>query len=579
MPTTPVANLGESRAAHRPQEGTATRHANGSSAASTAARAPTVSHDGPTPMSAPAADDARVESNPGDILCKWWKQGYCNRGDSCWFRHYYIDGESCEASSSRSPTIGTRFRATALPFTPSQHTSEAVSPPDQTEPSDVAAEPLPEQPPCAICFELPATYGLLENCDHAFCLSCIRAWRDNKEKDPDLVAGQINKACPACRQRSHYVTPSSAFHIKGPQKDAAVTRYKAVLASKPCKFFEESKQSRNGRLWCPFGDDCHYRHTLTEGDDRYTFGRGASEMLSERRNTRRLDRDRAMDIFGVDLVHTLGSGLPRRRGQRRRDSDRPSRPAHAHAHAQIQSLSFDFDANALLSVVHRNRDDDFMDQGEWYQVDAEDFLDGLSDVSDWSDLVPSQEDPVAEPWDWVCEPFADQLRQWMHSIRGRPEANAMLASLMSSDADRVREFLEDMLSVAAGHYPSEPPRTRRQGEDVAEYRRRVYRWLCGCPQLQELGLGSWRVPASSARGSDSPSPSSSPPLHGPTTGDDAPRPSNRSQRRLAQRRYLAHRHRNGDGQHEGGGALPSPESPDEGYETVTHEEGCMNAAM
>lgn len=31
--------------------------------------------------------------------------------------------------------------------------------------------------PCAICYEIPQLYGILENCGHTFCYECIANWR------------------------------------------------------------------------------------------------------------------------------------------------------------------------------------------------------------------------------------------------------------------------------------------------------------------------------------------------------------------------------------------------------------------
>ncbi|KAI0285855.1 hypothetical protein BGY98DRAFT_244404 [Russula aff. rugulosa BPL654] len=65
--------------------------------------------------------------------CRYFAAGYCKRGEKCWFRH--------------------------------------VSP----------AKPLPTDPGesliCAICMEEPATFGLLVDCSHVFCIDCIRNWR------------------------------------------------------------------------------------------------------------------------------------------------------------------------------------------------------------------------------------------------------------------------------------------------------------------------------------------------------------------------------------------------------------------
>jgi hypothetical protein len=60
---------------------------------------------------------------------------------------------------------------------------------------------------CVICTDSirkrGEKFGMLENCDHAFCLSCIRSWRKQKENQD-----RINlRMCPVCRNESFFVIP------------------------------------------------------------------------------------------------------------------------------------------------------------------------------------------------------------------------------------------------------------------------------------------------------------------------------------------------------------------------------------
>ena len=55
---------------------------------------------------------------------------------------------------------------------------------------------------CAICLERVLStrgrkFGLLENCEHAFCLACIRSWRATAEAGPagDAVRLRANVQC------------------------------------------------------------------------------------------------------------------------------------------------------------------------------------------------------------------------------------------------------------------------------------------------------------------------------------------------------------------------------------------------
>ncbi|CAL1526259.1 unnamed protein product, partial [Lymnaea stagnalis] len=43
-------------------------------------------------------------------------------------------------------------------------------------------------------------FGILENCNHCFCLDCIRQWRNNKS-----VTIETHRSCPTCRTHSDFV--------------------------------------------------------------------------------------------------------------------------------------------------------------------------------------------------------------------------------------------------------------------------------------------------------------------------------------------------------------------------------------
>jgi E3 ubiquitin-protein ligase makorin len=131
---------------------------------------------------------SRQNLPPAEIDCKWWKQGYCFRGSTCYFRHDAalagVDNPKYEANrekkEQRESDIGesTWTIVSIIPmkahmlqvdsackdgYSPSP--SRGVSLDNSTEPS------ISIQEQCAICFQIPSTLGLLVNCDHVFCLS------------------------------------------------------------------------------------------------------------------------------------------------------------------------------------------------------------------------------------------------------------------------------------------------------------------------------------------------------------------------------------------------------------------------
>lgn len=85
---------------------------------------------------------------------------------------------------------------------------------------------------CGICMEVvwekePASerrFGILECCNHIFCLSCIRKWRASKAYENKVV-----KACPECRVKSDFVTPSRFWFENHDSKKKIIDEYKSKL--------------------------------------------------------------------------------------------------------------------------------------------------------------------------------------------------------------------------------------------------------------------------------------------------------------------------------------------------------------
>ncbi len=133
---------------------------------------------------------------------------------------------------------------------------------------------------------------LIANCTHAFCLTCVRKWRSKK-----VTGDPGNKSCPVCRTKSNFIVPANR-HLKGAEKEQAISNYKSNMAAKPCRDFEKSKASGGSRLHCGFADDCFYAHTV-DGEP-FRFGMGAEEM----RSLRSLRRNRGYRGMGLlDHAH------------------------------------------------------------------------------------------------------------------------------------------------------------------------------------------------------------------------------------------------------------------------------------
>jgi hypothetical protein len=116
---------------------------------------------------------------------------------------------------------------------------------------------------CCICYERvldkvgsERKFGLL-SCDHAFCLGCIRNWRNNTTGGVDIDAAL--RTCPVCRTTTHFITPSSVWPQTAEEKEEIITGYKAKLASIDCRYFNL------GEGTCPFGSSCMYKHAYPDG--------------------------------------------------------------------------------------------------------------------------------------------------------------------------------------------------------------------------------------------------------------------------------------------------------------------------
>ena len=110
---------------------------------------------------------------------------------------------------------------------------------------------------CGVCLEpvlaRRGRFGLLEGCEHTFCIECLRSWRSTHAIRPDVA-----RSCPECRAPSHFVVPSSV-HVIGERKAALTAAYLANLRAIPCRHFNY------GEGTCPFGSSCFYAHTDRHG--------------------------------------------------------------------------------------------------------------------------------------------------------------------------------------------------------------------------------------------------------------------------------------------------------------------------
>ncbi|XP_056896411.1 makorin, ring finger protein, 4 isoform X3 [Takifugu flavidus] len=112
-------------------------------------------------------------------------------------------------------------------------------------------------------------FGILPNCNHAFCKQCITTWRKMREYGPDVV-----KSCPQCRVKSAFYVPSKQW-VEGQEKERLIAAFRERSSKKNCKYFTRYR-------CCPFETECLYLHDkharwsspyhTEEDDDDYVVG-------------------------------------------------------------------------------------------------------------------------------------------------------------------------------------------------------------------------------------------------------------------------------------------------------------------
>uniref|UniRef100_G3WTM3 RING-type E3 ubiquitin transferase n=1 Tax=Sarcophilus harrisii TaxID=9305 RepID=G3WTM3_SARHA len=95
---------------------------------------------------------------------------------------------------------------------------------------------------CSICMEVvyekPSAserrFGILSNCSHTYCLSCIRRWRFSKQFENPII-----KSCPECGVISEFVIPSVYWVEDQKKKNELIEAFKQGMGEKACKYFEQ----------------------------------------------------------------------------------------------------------------------------------------------------------------------------------------------------------------------------------------------------------------------------------------------------------------------------------------------------
>ncbi|KAJ0094281.1 hypothetical protein Patl1_17226 [Pistacia atlantica] len=182
---------------------------------------------------------------PADLsICSFAAAGNCPRGEKC----PHIHGDMC-------PTCG---KHCLHPFRPEEREEHLKT--CEKKQKHLEALRRSQEIECSVCLDrvlsksTPAErkFGLLSECDHPFCISCIRNWRSSSPTS-GMDVNTALRACPICRKLSYFVIPSVIWYYTPEEKREIVDSYKAKLRSIDCKHFNFG----NGN--CPFGTSCFYK--------------------------------------------------------------------------------------------------------------------------------------------------------------------------------------------------------------------------------------------------------------------------------------------------------------------------------
>lgn len=188
----------------------------------------------------PAADGLKA------MLCKFHTDGDCRYGERCRYTH----GIACEICGKNALHPHDEELS-------AHHRRVCAS--DQERRRRVEESASVE---CGVCFESPVAigrkFGLLQYCDHAFCLECIREWRGTDSAG--TFGREAIRMCPLCRTESYLVIPSDTYENSMEAKEALMESYKKRLSNIPCRYYDF------GAGECPFLGSCLYAHIDSDGN-------------------------------------------------------------------------------------------------------------------------------------------------------------------------------------------------------------------------------------------------------------------------------------------------------------------------
>lgn len=153
-------------------------------------------------------------------ICSFAAAGDCPRGESC----PHIHGDLC-------PICERRCLHPSRPQERDEHMKIC-----EKRRKHLEALRCSQEIECSVCLEAVLSkptsaerkFGILSECDHSFCISCIRNWRSSSPASGINMNSAV-RACPICRRLSYFVIPSVIWYSSREEKQDIVQSYKTKL--------------------------------------------------------------------------------------------------------------------------------------------------------------------------------------------------------------------------------------------------------------------------------------------------------------------------------------------------------------
>lgn len=164
--------------------------------------------------------EARTIQRSDKSLCSFDAFGNCPHGENC-----------LQTQGNKCPMCG---KHCLHPFKPQEREEHLRSCEDKQK--EAEALKLSQEIECSVCLERVLSkpveaerkFGILSECDHPFCVTCIRNWRSSAPSS-GIDGNSAVRTCPICRKLSYFVVPSSIWFTTKEQKQDIIDKYKARL--------------------------------------------------------------------------------------------------------------------------------------------------------------------------------------------------------------------------------------------------------------------------------------------------------------------------------------------------------------